>query len=91
MSEKSNDRIREVIESSLRRLTDEVGLSADEAQEIVGEQLDRSLAPASKRLVRNLTKLAPETLSEHAALREGFEQRLRVRWGKAFDLYEMVN
>ncbi|MHB0915208.1 MAG: DUF5677 domain-containing protein [Thermoleophilia bacterium] len=62
--------------------------------EMVKEKLPKlTLETADKAadLIRQkLLRTASEMLKEHAELKESFENRLNMRWGKAFDLLEQL-
>lgn len=70
-------------------------LARDAAERGAGEgaiatAIDQAAQAAAAAVADELQADAPRMLREHKALRDGFERRLRQRWGPALDLYECV-
>ena len=64
----------------------EKGVPPEQIEAIWDDAIDKSAVSISETLKKN----GPQMLGEHAAIREGFEQRLQERWKPALDLFEMV-
>lgn len=59
-------------------------------QDTIATALDHATQAAAEALATNLRADAPRMVDEHARFREGFEQRLYLRWRRALDLFEVV-
>lgn len=57
---------------------------------IIDETVPKMIEIAVDGLVESLHKGTPQMLAEYRGIRHGFEERLEARWGKAFDLAQMV-
>lgn len=56
----------------------------------IAEALGAAAEAMADVLAQRLQADAPRMLREHRKIRNGFEQRLQLRWGPALDLYECV-
>lgn len=56
----------------------------------INEAVERALERAERNYFRGLHERAPAVVAEHRAYREGFEEGLVERWGKALDLFEAI-
>lgn len=78
---------------SIAELFDQLVAEAAERgadKERIAGALAAATQAAADVLVRRLQADAPRMLREQQKVRNGFEQRLQLRWGPALDLYECV-
>ena len=61
----------------------------DEYTEKLSDEMPKIIESTSELVLANLRSRAPEMLSEHAELRNTFEEHISQKWGKALELLEM--
>ncbi|MGH2485596.1 MAG: DUF5677 domain-containing protein, partial [Ktedonobacterales bacterium] len=61
-----------------------------EVQAAITQALEAATSEGADRVIESLKRDAPKMLAEQEKIRDGFETRLRKRWGKALDLFEMT-
>ena len=61
----------------------------DEYTEKLSDEMPKIIESTSELVLANLRSRAPEMLSEHAELRNMFEEHISQKWGKALELLEM--
>lgn len=91
----SNDERAYSLLDSLRLPPEALARLAGMPPEEVGDLFRRALSEATRatgeNLAEDLKRDMPKALRAWRAERAGFEKRLRERWGRAFDLYELVH
>lgn len=81
----NSPQIRAVLERAVAK-----GVSSDDLGTIFGEAMTQALEDGALLVARQLNTDMPAMLADHAAIRDGFEERLYERWREALDLYEAV-
>lgn len=61
----------------------------DEYTEKLSDEMPKIIESTSELVLANLRSRAPEMLSEHAELRNTFEEHISQKWGKPLELLEM--